>query len=318
MAKPRGNPALIAVQSGHLEGKDRRRLSHGTQAAFASFKRDLDRRLQAEGIHGLKPRNFGQRHMMLAFNQVLGEVKVEKRAVASAKNWTSNARKFCRAIGKGNLLPRTNRELGLERRGYRPMKNKAFDLQTHHLDRVTCPYVAAALELQKEFGWRREAAIKFRADFVKDDGTIELPGPVNKGGRPLTVEMRTDGQRAAVERASELCGTTPEGSLIPTRTYKQQTSRFEYQCRKAGLSGSHGLRHAYAQNRYKELTGWECPLRGGPLKVKMTTKQQAADRAARNQISREMGHGRRSIVTTYIGSASGKVDDDCGEVPAEG
>ena len=34
-------------------------------------------------------------------------------------------------------------------------------------------------------------------------------------------------------------------------------------CR-AGLSKMYGLRHAYAQNRYEELTSWKVPTTGGP------------------------------------------------------
>ena len=40
------------------------------------------------------------------------------------------------------------------------------------------------------------------------------------------------------------------------RVYEGNTLR-------AGLSNTHGLRHAYAQNRYEELTGWSCPAVGG-------------------------------------------------------
>ncbi|GAB3112559.1 hypothetical protein GCM10027217_41860 [Pseudomaricurvus hydrocarbonicus] len=35
----------------------------------------------------------------------------------------------------------------------------------------------------------------------------------------------------------------------------------------AGLSKLHGLRHAYAQERYRELTGWNAPANGGPAAV---------------------------------------------------
>ena len=38
-----------------------------------------------------------------------------------------------------------------------------------------------------------------------------------------------------------------------------QKWRFEYQCRKAGLHGSHGLRHEYAQQRFQELAGFAMP-----------------------------------------------------------
>lgn len=47
-----------------------------------------------------------------------------------------------------------------------------------------------------------------------------------------------------------------KGSLIPShRNYRQQLRIYEGQTIRAGLSRMHGLRHAYAQRRYEELTG---------------------------------------------------------------
>jgi hypothetical protein len=39
----------------------------------------------------------------------------------------------------------------------------------------------------------------------------------------------------------------------------------------------HGLRHAYAQNRYEELTGWSAPAAGGPASKSLTLKQREID-----------------------------------------
>jgi hypothetical protein len=50
------------------------------------------------------------------------------------------------------------------------------------------------------------------------------------------------------------------GSLIPSnRNYVQQMRVYEGNTLCAGLSQMHGLRHAYAQQRYEELTGWKAP-----------------------------------------------------------
>jgi len=68
-----------------------------------------------------------------------------------------------------------------------------------------------------------------------------------------------------------------------------------------GLSRMHGLRHAYAQNRYEELTGWECPAVGGPDHKSLTLEQRDVDREARLTISQELGHEREAVVSAYIG-----------------
>lgn len=63
----------------------------------------------------------------------------------------------------------------------------------------------------------------------------------------------------------------------------------------------HGLRHAYAQTRYRELTGWECPINGGPLRKDLNSFQKELDNQARLVISQELGHSRVSITKNYIG-----------------
>lgn len=63
----------------------------------------------------------------------------------------------------------------------------------------------------------------------------------------------------------------------------------------------HGLRHAYAQDRYKELTGWECPARGGPTSQSLTSEQRTLDQEARLVISLELGHEREQVTVAYLG-----------------
>ena len=70
---------------------------------------------------------------------------------------------------------------------------------------------------------------------------------------------------------------------------------------RAGLSQLHGLRHAYAQERYEELTGWECPATGGPDRKSLSLKQRELDREARLTISEELGHEREQVTTAYLG-----------------
>lgn len=63
----------------------------------------------------------------------------------------------------------------------------------------------------------------------------------------------------------------------------------------------HGLRHAYARNRYGELTGWQCPAAGGTPARELTPEQREINREARLTISRELGHDGEAVVSAYIG-----------------
>ncbi len=65
---------------------------------------------------------------------------------------------------------------------------------------------------------------------------------------------------------------------------------------RAGIKHAHGLRHAYAQDRYKKLTGWECPKRGGPTTKELTDEQKQIDTTARLTVSEELGHSRKMIL----------------------
>ena len=111
--------------------------------------------------------------------------------------------------------------------------------------------------------------------------------------------MQLNTQREVLNRAGRLAG---RGSLIPSnRNYVHQMRVYEGNTRRAGLHHMHGLRHAYAQNRYEELTGWPCPAAGGPVAKDLTPEQRGIDHDARLTISRELGHEREAVVGAYIG-----------------
>jgi len=77
--------------------------------------------------------------------------------------------------------------------------------------------------------------------------------------------------------------------------------KYENQLAVAGINKAHGLRHAYAQQRYQAITGWPCPAKGGPTKRTLSLEQLARDKVAREVVSRDLGHERISIVAMYLG-----------------
>ena len=119
-----------------------------------------------------------------------------------------------------------------------------------------------------------------------------------KGGREREIPIRTAQQREVLDQTHRLVG---RGSMIPSgRSYVEQVKLYERQTTAAGLHKLHGLRHAYAQERYKELTGWASPAAGGKSSAKLRGEEKALDHDARMTISRELGHGREQI-TWYLG-----------------
>jgi len=141
--------------------------------------------------------------------------------------------------------------------------------------------------------------MKFRPSFADRGDHLVLKASWTKGGRERTIPVRTEEQRNVLNQARRLAGL---GSLIPSnRNYRQQMRVYEGNTCRAGLSKMHGLRHAYAQNRYKELTGWKAPAAGGPVTKDLTSEQREIDREVRLQISRELGHYREAVVSAYLG-----------------
>ncbi|MCB1753867.1 MAG: integrase, partial [Gammaproteobacteria bacterium] len=113
------------------------------------------------------------------------------------------------------------------------------------------------------------------------------------------IPVRTPTQREILDRTHRIAG---RGSLIPAeRNYRQQLRIYERHTANAGLSKLHGLRHAYAQSRYEELTGWKSPAAGGPSTGALSRDQRRLDHHARLTISQELGHEREPITAVYLG-----------------
>ncbi|MGH8553062.1 MAG: single-stranded DNA-binding protein, partial [Methylococcales bacterium] len=166
------------------------------------------------------------------------------------------------------------------------------------------PHVRLSVELQREFGLRRQEAIKFVPVYADQGDRILLKGSWTKGGKPREVPILTESQREILDRAHRLAGS---GSLIPrNRSYVEQLRLYERETAAAGLSKLHRLRHEYAQRRYRGITGWKAPAAGGLRSQDLTPEQKSIDREARLTISRELGHEREAIcgllweVTTKI------------------
>ena len=220
-------------------------------------------------------------------------------ASGTMKNRMAAIRWWAAKVNKRSVVAKSNDHYGLPRRQYANGANRAKTLDTEQLGRITDPHARMSLELQQAFGLRREEAIKIRPGLADRGDTLWLKPAWTKGGREREVPIRSDAQREVLNRARELAGN---GSLIPgQKTYVQQLRLYEGQCIRAGLSRMHGLRHAYAQRRFEELTGFKAPVAGGPKRPALTAGERALDEKARALISNELGHNRTAITRVYLG-----------------
>ena len=214
------------------------------------------------------------------------------------RNRLTWVRWWAHQVGKAGLLPKANDEFGLAERAIFS-GNKAKKLDPATLAKVADARVQLALKLEAAFGLRREEALKFRPILADRGDRIALKASWCKGGRYREVPITHDKQRALLDEVKAVVG---DGSLIQQgKNYFQAVKHYENTLIRAGVGNAHGYRHAYAQWRYKTLTGWACPAAGGPHVHQMTPAEQSRDRAARLEISQELGHGRLDVTDTYLG-----------------
>ena len=101
------------------------------------------------------------------------------------------------------------------------------------------------------------------------------------------------------------------GTLIPSdRNYRHQLRIDGAETIRAGLSKLHGLRHAYAQIRYEEPTGWKSPAARGPKVKTFTEEQEQTNHQARQTISFELGPVREQVTVIYPSQWDARITDE--------
>ena len=160
---------------------------------------------------------------------------------------------------------------------------------------------AAVAELARELGLRsKEAALLNAHSALKEaqnKGYITITDGT-KGGRSREVPILHEKQLEALKNASH--AQENARAVMPAdknwAQYRNELQNVREVLKENGFAGLHDLRSAYAADRYEQLTGQVAPINNGGL---ITDK--AADYAAREQITAELGHGRIDVVSAYIG-----------------
>lgn len=248
-------------------------------------------------INGLKPKHI---------HALVERWKEQGKSSATIKNYMAKLRKVATVLDKPQLVKPSNDDYKISRRSYAPAHNKAI----YQIDFTHCtdPMIRLSLEAQLLFGLRREESMKLVLSEAWQGECLKIKPSWTKGGVGRSIFLTNEQQREwllnATQQVAEGC------SLIPkNRTYKQHLSHYQTQTKQMALSNCHGLRHAYAQRRYYELTqlfdptgkGLVCPIAGGKSSGLLKGEELVWDRRAREKISRELGHSRRAITKIYLG-----------------
>ena len=275
--------------------RDNRDGGFSTQATRSRILDLIASQLRELGYRRMQPKSLKPKHV----DALVAQWRNQGIRVGTLKNRLSALRWWAKKVNKPSIIAKDNDVYGIGKREYVAKESKAQDLDDKKLSEISDPFVRLSVRLQAAFGLRREESIKFNPSFAMQDDHLRLKSSWTKGGRARTVPIRNDEQRQLLEDVKDLA---KGGSLIPAQlNYVQQLHRYERQLRNAGLSKLHGLRHAYAQQRYIELTGWRALVAGGPTSKQLNPEQRALDHEARAIVSRELGHARAAISAVYVG-----------------
>jgi hypothetical protein len=254
----------------------------------------IARELRACGYFLDHAKNLKPKHI----TALLARWQAAHLSPGTLKNRMSWLRRWAAEVGKKGIIPASNDTLNIPDRP-QFKGNKAKFLAPEKLAAIPDERVRLALRLQQAFGLRREEALKFRVCVADHGNRIDLLASWCKGGRARPIPITHPGQRKLLDDVHRVCG---KGSLIPDAwSYRDAVKFYDNTTQRAGLKNLHGLRHWYAQWRYRTLTGEAAPAAGGRNAAAMTPEEAVRARAARLQISHEMGHGRICVTDAYLG-----------------
>lgn len=280
--------------------------SHATQANRKAMLSLFTEQLKDFGykINQMRPSDLKGRHI----NALVSKWKSEGLSTGTIKNRMTTLRWWAEKVGKAEIV-KENSVYGIENRVYVTNADKSVSIKDLDLSLID-ENIAQSLRLQDAFGLRREESMKFQPEYALDGQRIEnakyirLKDSWTKGGRSRNIPITNDKQRHELRNAYSLA-VNNGGSMIPqNKTYKTHLASFERVTHDLGVGQTHGLRHGYAQTRYRELMGFDCPAVGGYRELTADEKQQ--DKVIRLQISEELGHSRINITSVYLGSWSKK------------
>ncbi len=240
-------------------------------------------------IHNLK-----QKHVIA----IVEYWKQKNLSNATIKNRVSVIRHLSALMNKPQIVP-SNQDLKIGARNYVSLKNRA--LYNPDFSKISNPHLRISLELQRVFGLRREESLKIKPHLADKGDKLELMPSWCKGGRGRFIPIRTEEQRYWLEKAKELVEKAGYSLIPQEKDYIQHRYLYDKQVERSDLRNVHGVRHAYAQQRYKELTGWEAPINGGPKSSELLPQQKKVDYHARMTLTEELGHSREQITVNYLG-----------------
>ncbi|MEX1330621.1 MAG: integrase domain-containing protein [Desulfobacterales bacterium] len=304
--------------AGHTRYKKNKHGSTKTRHNHIKESRRFVKTVRDLGYGVKRWKNITNKHVQ----QAVDEWKKKGLQTATIKEYLSGVRTVCRLYGN-NRIATANSVFGIENRVYVDNRDKSLPQEVY--SRVVTELkksgksddnrVAAQLQLERYLGLRAEEACKFKShQALMTDGRVFVQHGT-KGGRERILHEVAEKGMEAIRYANELSGIN---NLIPSGYSEKQWIQKYYRIirangitKKACGASSHGCRHAYAQDRYEEITGIKAPCK---FESKEEFRKNAVKIAgqgwrklnqdARQIVKAELGHGpdRDDVVSQYLGA----------------
>lgn len=281
--------------------------SHATRRKYANGLHQIFRDLETLGFKLSDAKNLKGKHLVALGKHYEQQAIAGKLKPSTIQGKFSMLRVFAHWIGKGGMVEATQQyvDLALVQRSSICTYDHSWAAQgvdvAAKLEEVSQKdaRVGLQLRLELESGLRGKEAMMLRP-YLADKGAYLDVSVGTKGGRPRAVPINTPEQRALLDEAKAFAATKDSSTSDPDKSLAQWKNHYYYVLRDSEISKkhrltAHALRHTYANNRYKERSGQDSPVRGGKL------ANREGDRAARLQVAEELGHSRESITTHYLG-----------------
>nr|WP_287411896.1 site-specific integrase [Pseudodesulfovibrio sp.] len=263
----------LRYQAAKLLGKNRRAGVLTQQKNAGQVRRLCDIIQDKYALQNI--RHLKTKHILGAIE----DLKSQGLGSSTLASYATAARRIAEAIDKQNIVPRTNKEMGISRAGDRlkPVTanmNKIRDITALLYEKAK--WLGLAAEMREQFGLRAKESLLSHE--VKD-GKLVIKG--SKGGRPRQVPIRNEYQRKLVERVNSYIHRNRLNSLIPVELSlrqalkKQANTLNRIGATKENNAHAHAARHEYAQ-------------------------RLAKSGASKAEISQELGHGREEVVSHYV------------------
>jgi len=274
----------LAYQTTHCVGKERHvgdktHTEHlGSLARVGNW---LQERYGLDNIKNMKS------HMVQTFYK-----EHAHQSASSLEKYATAFRLIAASIGKENIVPRSNKELGgrtaAER--YAPKVGDAGKLDAIHVKLVEMAsknpdnrYLVAAHEMRQAFGLRAAESLA-SCKVVQREGKQFLSPNMTKGGREREIEIKSAAQRNAVAAVRALASEygKPSGSMLPpTKSWQQCYNQ------QKNIMSKLGATKAASAHMHVNRHDW--------------TREQLKSGESRKDTAEALGHGREEVVDHYAG-----------------